>query len=377
MTGCSVDEAVIICPRLPLHGVPQMFALVRNSVRQCILVVVGAVLAAGTATAAESDCSVEAAAAGSELEQPLCRLDGVEFHEYDLPPALQQTLFDVRLQYYRQRLEVVDAAVLEHYLEQRADGSGKTKQALSDELLAVKTPDDAAVEGFYKANRARIAYPLDTVREQIRQMLVREGVREKRAALVAEVKLAEPFEVAIAEPVAPFVDIDIEGFPSKGKGTAKVTIVEFADYQCPHCKDAAESLRAVYEHYPGDVRVVFMDFPINRSGISRVVAEGAACAAEQDSFWPYHDLAFARQNALAKSSPAEFAEALGLDTAAFAACMKTTLPAAQVGKGEQEAARLGLRSTPTLFLNGRRLHLHDLERELPLAIEEALAAKES
>jgi protein-disulfide isomerase len=64
-----------------------------------------------------------------------------------------------------------------------------------------------------------------------------------------------------------------------------VTIVEFADYQCPHCKIAAESLKKVTEKFKGKVRLVFMDYPINPSGISRAVAEASHCALEQGKFW--------------------------------------------------------------------------------------------
>lgn len=312
-----------------------------------------------------------------EASQTLFRLDGVAFQETDLPAALQQGFFDARHEHYMKERELIDAAVLELELERRAKASGRSKQEVAREMLAVTPPDDAEVDAFYQANKARIQYPLETVREQLRQMLTQRLVQTNQATVVEDLKRGRGFELVLAPPIAPYAEIATEGFPSKGEQDARVTIVEFADYQCPHCQRAADALKRIAERYPKDVRVVFMDFPVNRSGISRIVAEGAVCADEQGEFWPYHDLAFARQDTLSADSATRIAESLGLDVEAFRACLTSPLPRERVARAEGEARRLGLNATPTLFLNGRRLRLHDLERELSRAVAEALEAERS
>ena len=105
------------------------------------------------------------------------------------------------------------------------------------------------------------------------------------------------------------------------------------------------------------------------------LAEGAACADMQGRFWEYHDLAFQRQASLARASVLQFARELKLDMSAFEDCLNSDFPKARVAQGEDQARALGLTSTPTLFLNGRKLHLHDIERELIEAIEKLLSAK--
>ena len=150
------------------------------------------------------------------------------------------------------------------------------------------------------------------------------------------------------------------------------TLYVYFDYQCPHCKQAAGVLRTLVERYPNELRIVYMDLPINSSGISRIIAEGAACADQQNEFWAFHDLAFEHQATLSKESVAQFVSELGLDAGEFERCMKSEFPQERVAVSERQASELGLTSTQTLFLNGRKLHLHDMETELVEAIESLL-----
>ncbi len=320
-------------------------------------------------------CGPEPSASGAnELHGTLYSIDGKSRSEADLPPALQQALFDARLEHYKKQRELIDAAVFEDELERRAKRAGKSQEQIASEVLAVENPDDASVEAFYNENKSRIAYPLDAVRDQIRQMLVQRTVQARQSELIAQAKRERSFKLVLAKPTAPYAEIATEGFPSKGASDAKVTIVEFADYQCPHCKRAAGAMDQIVKRYGDDVRVVFLDFPINPSGISRIIAEGGACAAKQGRFWAYHDLAFDKQSTLGKESATMFASQVGIDADVFQSCMDSSFPREQVAKAEAEARRLGLRSTPTFFLNGRRLHLHDFEKELPVEIDKALSA---
>ena len=333
-------------------------------------------LLACSVTLAQDDFG-ECAAPGAGIEQPMYSFDGIEYFEEDLPANIQQALYDLRLALYQKQLELIDAAMLTQHLQALAEQTGRTEQSLAEELFAVGRPDAAAVEAFYEANRDRISYPLDAVRDQIRQMLAEQAAQERRQQVLTSLKQISPFVVGLRAPIAPFVDIDIEGAPRKGPAGAPVVIVEFADYQCPHCKHAGEALSALMQAYPEQVQVVFKDFPVNRSGISRVVARGAFCADRQQQFWPYHDLAFENQDMLAHSSPTAIATQLGLDVEAFKGCLAGTESEQWVARSQREGERLGVGSTPTLFLNGRRLNLRDLDADLRKAVEIALAEKAS
>lgn len=304
---------------------------------------------------------------------PMFKLNRVDYREADLPDTLKQALYNAQLDFYKKQIKIINAAVLSLELERKARESGRTKEAVANELLAASIPDDADIEIYYESNKGRIGYPLDMVRDQLREMLVQRERQAKQAEIIAETKRNQSFELALSRPVAPVVKIETEGFPSKGNPDAKVTIVEFADYQCPHCKNAANALGQIAKRHSDDVRVVFMDFPVNRSGISRTVAEGAACADQQGQFWPYHDLAFEQQQNLSHDSALRFVRELGMDVDVFKACLKSQFPRDRIARSEGEASRLGVSSTPTLFLNNRQLHLHDFQTELSEAVKEAVA----
>ena len=123
-------------------------------------------------------------------------------------------------------------------------------------------------------------------------------------------------------------------------------------------------LQRLGEQFADDLRIVFMDFPVNPSGISKTIALGAACANQQDKFWAYHDLAFERQDQLSAESAEQLAGELGLNIESFQNCMSSNESIDHVARSISEAERLGLSGTPTFFLNGRRLHLHDFESDL-------------
>ena len=128
--------------------------------------------------------------------------------------------------------------------------------------------------------------------------------------MIEKIKKETSFEFLLKKPIAPVVNINIDGFPMTGNKKSEVTVVEFADYQCPHCKHAYEIMKKLKKDHKDKFKLVFIDFPINRSGISRKVAEGAYCAMQQGKFWEYHGAAFDAQSSLNNDSAKSLAEGL-------------------------------------------------------------------
>jgi len=310
------------------------------------------------------ECGIEAHTDDSTTQGSLFVLDGIEFDETSLSMPLQQALFDERLKFYKAQLQIINAAILNIALEKRAASEGESLQEIKKELFKVAPPDDNTIATFYDQNKAKIPYPLEQVHDQIKQMLMQQQVQLIQQALLNSTKEKYNYTLALAKPAAPYAEISSINFPSKGPADAKVTLIEFADYQCPHCKNAAGVLQRLGERFADDLRIVFMDYPVNPSGISRTVALGAACANMQGEFWAYHDLAFARQEQLNAESAEQLASELGLNIESFQTCINSNDSQEHVARSVSEAERLGLSGTPTFFLNGRRLHLHDFESDL-------------
>lgn len=288
--------------------------------------------------------------------QGLFTYGGKTYSDKDLSPAQQQQLFEISMQNYEQTKAAVDSFIFDLYVDEEAKKQNKSRTDVEKKLLEVKEPSDKAIKAWYESNKNRIPpnYQFDQIKGEIAKIVSQEEMKKKRDDLLDKIRKSKKFSFAMTAPTAPEVSVNVEGFPAKGKEGAKVTVIEFADYQCPHCKQASESLKKVTEKFKDKVRYVFLDFPINPSGISKVVAEGSHCAAEQGKYWEYHYKAFDGQSGLDKDSPLKLAKDLKLDEAKFKSCLDGTKGKAIVEKGRLEGERIGVSGTPYLLINGRR-----------------------
>ena len=170
---------------------------------------------------------------------------------------------------------------------------------------------------------------------------------------------AAPQQVAAAPkstppPVSPIPDDGIEryavpaGGPMRGPATAKVTIVEFADFQCPFCARTTATVARILREYPNDVRIFYRHNPLSFHDRARPAADLAAAADLDGQFWPMHDTLFANQGRLDDKSLDLYAKELGVDPAKRAAAAKGL-----VDTDLALGARLGVSGTPIFFVNGR------------------------
>lgn len=151
----------------------------------------------------------------------------------------------------------------------------------------------------------------------------------------------------------------IEPFREKGSANARVTIVEFSDFQCPACRVAETPLRDLMKIYHADTRLLYKNFPLERvHEHARAGATAAECAGRQGKFWEYHDLLYDRQEAWATAKAAEqltgLARSIQLDLAAFAACQKDPTVQKAIDADVREARDRWVTATPTFFINGKR-----------------------
>jgi len=174
--------------------------------------------------------------------------------------------------------------------------------------------------------------------------------------------------------------VHIDGNPSKGPADARVTLVEFSDFECPHCRELYEELKAIETQYP-QVRVVYKDFPLTSiHPWAQTAAVGGRCAYQQSpaAFWKYHDSVFDNQDVLSAENVWDklvgFATAAGLDADTFKACLSSPDAEKAVNANHSDGVALDVSSTPTVFINGRPLVGGDVET-LSRMIDFELGAK--
>jgi protein-disulfide isomerase len=148
--------------------------------------------------------------------------------------------------------------------------------------------------------------------------------------------------------------VDEGGNPAIGPQGAPVTIIEFSDYQCPYCRQwYSEVYQRLLQNYPDKIRFVYRDFPLSSiHPDAAAAAEAANCAGEQGRYYDYHDELFGGELGLGAQAYVQYAKELGMDLAKFNDCMSTHRFKGEVDADTQYAENLGVRSTPTFFING-------------------------
>ena len=258
-----------------------------------------------------------------------------------------------------------------------AGGAGAAEPAKTADKNEVAAPDAARLERFL---RRRFAWPatfqvtiapfkpspVAGLFETTVQVSHPDGKRELRYLVSADGQYlfqssplalsSDPFEETRAK-------IALKDVPSLGPRLAKVTVVEYSDFQCYYCRSAAPVLRTqLLKEFPTEVRLLFKDFPLAQVhpwAMPAAVLGRCIYKRDADLFWPYHDWVFDNQQQLTpenfKEKGLEFAKERGMDAAHLGVCMDQPEAKAEVNRALAEGQSVGVRGTPTVFINGRRL----------------------
>lgn len=150
--------------------------------------------------------------------------------------------------------------------------------------------------------------------------------------------------------------------PFLGTDGAPVVIEEFSDFQCPACRDAVAPVKEAVTQYPNQVKFIYKDFPLPTHIYARLASTAAICAAQQDKFWPFHDILFDKQadwstqdRALADQFMTATAAELGLNMEEFNTCRASRQAQTEVDRDFKDGVNRGVNATPTFFLNGVKL----------------------
>lgn len=161
----------------------------------------------------------------------------------------------------------------------------------------------------------------------------------------------------------------------RGRASARVTLLEYGDFECPACRDAHAALAAMLPKFGGEVRLVFRHFPLReKHPHAELAAEAAETAGAQGRFWQMHDRLFDRQQHLDEKHILECASRIGLDLARYHNEMSDHVYLQRVQEHIDSGDHLGVQSTPAFFVNGERVDTEGGMNRLQQAIERILAA---
>lgn len=283
-------------------------------------------------------------------------MGGEQILEADLVKGIESDLYEAELKVYEIKNAKLQAMLLERFMNQDPDKKGLTNDEFLDKHIAKSVKvTDAQVEAFIKERQI----PKDQINPEIKARIVEYlTVESKKVAVdnwIAAKTKKTPVEIYIQKPTLPTFEVNVGEAPFKGASDAKVTIVEFSDFQCPFCSKGAQVLTAIEKKYGSKVKIAFKHFPLPFHAQARIAAEASMCANEQDSklFWKMHDAMFADQSKLDKDNLIATAKKAGAKEAEFKACLESGKYKAKVDADVAQGTALGIKSTPTFFINGK------------------------
>jgi protein-disulfide isomerase len=150
------------------------------------------------------------------------------------------------------------------------------------------------------------------------------------------------------------VSIAVDGAPVRGPADARITLVEFSDFECPFCSAAVKQVDIVMAAYPKDVKLIYKQFPLSMHPHAQMAAEASLAAGEQGKFWEMYDVLFKNYRHLSSDNIMIWAKDLGLDMDKFKADLVSGKFKAVVAKDLADGEAAGVYGTPSFYINGKQ-----------------------
>ena len=277
-------------------------------------------------------------------------VNGDPIFGYDVDGSLAVALGLLEAQAYSLRLAEIDRVIGERLFADAARRRGLTIQQLEQDEVIRNANDvtDADVEQIIRWNTTP-GVTLEELRQETRRALEQRRRDERRRAFIDTLRRAATVRVLLRPSLSHRATLSVGGSTLNQRSTT-VHLVEFLDYLCRHCRSFQPVLQDLSRKYGTALELEIRHFPITRR--SRTVARAAWCAGQANRFWEYHRQLLTTIPTADLSVLVALGIDVGLDGAALAQCIASKRAHEAVERDMSEARRLGVGSTPTLFING-------------------------
>lgn len=305
--------------------------------------------------------------------EPVAVVGGRSISMADLEKSMKAKIIELDNARYEALSEGLDTLINEELINQES----KARNVTSDQLrkteveAKLKEPDEAQAKALYEQYKDQIKGSYEDSKGQIMDYLKQQQAQQLQAEFIGSLRKKYSVTVNLQAPV---VEVGTGGRQARGGKNAKVTIIEFSDYECPFCKRAAATVEEVLKAYGDKVTFVHRDFPLDFHKSARPAAEAALCAGKQGKFWEFNDKLFATQD-LSSDSLKKLGKDMGLDSAAFEKCLGSGEFKATIDKDIADGAEVGVTGTPAFFINGHMLTGAQPAEEFKKIIDAELAKK--
>lgn len=301
-------------------------------------------------------------------------VNGTKITQNQVDASITAEVFPLQQQIYALRMAALESLVLRTILEDEARKRNLSVDEVRKRLTAGTIDvSEAEVEQLYAENASVMgAMSPDEAKERLRLDLESQARMKHYRTALLRLRSTSSVELGLEEPRVPISEND--DAPSVGPVAAMITIIVFADFQCPYCRESQVVLKQILKAYPSEVRLIFRNLPLDIHLEAASSARAAFCAGQQGLFWRYHDALYAADN-LTSEALKKIGIQQGLNLPRFNDCVVSEASRAAVRRDITEAKRFGINSTPTFIVNGKLLRgaigfdefKAVIERELKLA----------
>lgn len=277
-------------------------------------------------------------------------------NEAEFNKGIESDLYEAEMKVYEIKFGRLQGMLLEKFMNQDPQKKGLSNDEYLDKYIAkdIKV-SDKDIEKFIVDRQVPKDQVNPEIKERIKQYIEMEKKKEAVDKWLGEKITKAKVEVYLKKPERPTFKVDVVAAPIKGNKDAKVTIVEYSDFQCPFCAKATKVVEEIQKKYGSKVKIAFKHFPLPFHNQARLASEASLCANEQSSnlFWKMHDAMFADQTKLDRQNLIATAKKVGVKEDMFVKCLDSKKYSANVDTDVAEGQELSIKSTPTFFVNGK------------------------
>ncbi len=290
---------------------------------------------------------------------PWVSVDGSRLTESDVEKEMPDQYKRLKEEYNSQLRELLEQVAVKKMIQRAAKEKGVDEETYSRQITEkAPEPTEKQIADFYaqisrtgQAEGQSLAQLRGRIAMHLRQQSEQEAMQAEIGELKKKYKYTYDFNRA---------KVETAGNPERGNPEAKVTVIEFSDFECPFCIRVQPTTQKLREKYQGKLRWVFKDFPLSFHPHAMDMHIGAKCVyrLNKDKYWEFFDKIFAQDRSpdlLTKEGTAKLAASLGTDMSRYDACTKDPSVASEIRESIKQGEAVGVSGTPAFFINGRML----------------------
>lgn len=281
---------------------------------------------------------------------------GKDITEQEFYQGIESEIFEAEQKLYELKLDRLKAILLKELVNSAPEKKNLSNDEFLEKYISKgRKISDKEISKFAEERKIPTPELNNEVRERIRKYL---DLEMKKAAVDEWMNTQtkkRPVQIYFEAPKRPVFDVSIDNSPFWGDPDAKVTIIEFIDFNCPYCANATSLLEKIKKDYGSKVKIVIKNFPLPFHPYAKEAAMASLCANEQGIkyFWKMYQHIFSLQENYSPAILGEGAKSIGLDINNFEKCMREKRFMSKIVADLKQGELLGIKATPTFFINGQ------------------------